>query len=71
MGKAEDKKVIRLIEYKDATKHYRLVGYINDEPSNRYLSFLQMLTLMGRKRELLAALVDTLYLKDPIPTIMA
>lgn len=60
-SKAEDKKVLRLIEYIDATKHYLRIGYINDEPSNLYLSLLQTLTLLGRKRGPVALLVDTLY----------
>ena len=57
--KAEDKKVLRLIQYIDATKHYRLVGYVNDDPSKLYLSLLQTPTSPVRRKELEAPQVDS------------
>ena len=47
--KAEDKKVLRLIQYIDATKHYRLVGYVNDDPSKLYLSLYADADFAGEK----------------------
>ena len=39
--RVEDKKVLRLIQYIDATKHYRLTGHINDDPSKLKLSLYE------------------------------
>ena len=64
-SKAEDKKVLRLIEYIDATKHYLRIGYINGEPANLYLSLLQTADFAGEKEGARSTSGGYLVLKGP------
>ena len=63
--KAEDKKVLRLIQYIDATKHYRLIGYINDDPSELYLSLYADADFAGEKEGARSTSGGYLVLKGP------
>ena len=63
--KAEDKKVLRLIQYIDATKHYRLIGYINDDPPKLYLSLYADADFAGEKEGARSTSGGYLVLKGP------
>ena len=65
MEQGEDKKVLRLIQYIDSTKHYRLVGYINDNPEDLHLSLFADGDFAGEKHGARSTSGGYLVLKSP------
>lgn len=63
--RVEDKKVLRLIQYIDAAKHYRLTGHINDESSQLYLSLYADADFAGEKEGARSTSGGYLVLKGP------
>ena len=63
--KVEDKKVLRLIQYIDSTKHFRLVGHVNDNPEDLYLSLFADADFAGEKEGARSTSGGYLVLKGP------
>ena len=63
--KVEDKKVLRLIQYINSTKHYRLVGQVDDNPEDLFLSLYADADFAGEKEGARSTSGGYLVLKGP------